>query len=208
MTVEKFRVHASGTDVVIKGSEGTHLTVQSGDTQQAGVIAARTSSMLNHHNRREALELGHTGSYSGSSVLPGVIGSEHVEDRATLLRVAHQAEAQAELWDRYRERMRAVLYPPDVAEIEAPPGIGHYNIITEVRFSHTRPRNAREIPRELREALLLASAYATENMQAYLDVADACRQEHRNRYAGEDAALRDQAKAQMGAELGEGDQIP
>ena len=201
--METFRVHRDEAGASIVGTNGTRIIVQSTDEQQAAVVAARASSMLNHHNRREALELGHARSYSGSSLLPGVIGSDHVEDRPTLLEVAHQAEQQAELWDRYRAQVRKVLYPPDTAEIDAAPGIGHYNVIAEPHFGRTYPRNVRAIPHELREALLLATAYATENMQSYLDVANACRQEHGDRYTAEDAALRDQAVAQMTDELRE-----
>lgn len=200
--MEGFRVKADDSNVTVSGTEGTHLTVQSRDRAEAAVIAARVSSMLNHHNRRAALELGHTNSYSGSSVLPGVIGSDHVGDRPKLLATAHQAETQAELWDQYRANVRKVLYPPDVAKIDAAPGIGHYNVTSEPSCGGTYPRNVRAIPQELREALLLATAYATENMQSYLDVADACRQELKDRYAAEEAALRDQATAQMSADLG------
>lgn len=204
--MERFKVDTDGAGVTVQGTEYTRLIVQSHDEEQAAVIAARVSSMLNHHNRREALELGQTNSYSGSSQLPGVIGSDHVEDKSILLEVAHQAEQQAEAWDRYRDQVRKVLYPPGLVEIDDAPGIGHYNITTRPGFGKTLPRNARAIPQELREALLLATAYATENMQSYLDVADACRQELKYRYAAEDAALRDQAAAQMNNEPGRGPQ--
>lgn len=200
--MEQFKVTANNGGTHLVGSQGTQVYVESPDESESGVIAQRVSSMLNHHNRQAAFELGHTNSYSGSSRLPGVVGSDHVEDRPKLLETAHQAEAQAEQWDRYRVQVRKVLYPPDIAEIDATPGIDHYSVTTEPSFRRVYPRNARPIPQELREALLLATAYATENMQAYLDVADACRQEYENRYSGENAALRDQAQAQMDDELG------
>lgn len=203
MTTEEFSARTDDSGVYLVGSEGTRVYIDASDEHQSKVTAQRIGSMLNHHNRREAFELGRERSYSGSCLPPGVIGSDHVEDRSTLLKVAHQAETQAELWDRYRAQVRTALYPPDIAEIDAAPGIERYNIVNEVSFGRTYPRNARAIPQDLREALLLATAYATENMQAYLDVADACRQEHKNRYAGENAALRDQAAGQMANDLRE-----
>lgn len=195
-----------GTDNItgrpcIVSTNGSRIIFISPEDGQDQVLAARAKAMFNQHNRREALKLGHARSYSGYSTPPHSHGSDHVDDRAQLLRTAHQAEQAAEQWDFYREKVRAALNPPDLVEIDTAPGIGAH--VIEQHFGQCLPRNARPVDAALRESLMLALAYATVNMEAYLDVASAARAEHARRYSDENAALHEQAAAQMNYELGE-----
>ena len=198
--MERFRVDKdSDGNPCIVSTNGTRIVFTSPEEGESAVVAQRTAAMLDQHSRLEALELGYERSYSGYSTPPHSIGSEHIEDRVKLLDTAHQAEAHAERWAEYRDLLRQVLNPPDLAEIDAAPGVGKY--LTEPRFGRVYPRNAREVPPALRESLMLALSYATVNLEAYDEVARQCRLERAERYDGEDAALREQAAAQMADEL-------
>lgn len=181
--------------VHIIGDEGNQLSIPSWAPDRK-VLAARVASMLSHYECRVALDKGETRSFSGSCNPPGVIGSDHAQQRPLLLRAAHDAEQEAQTWANYREHVAAAMSPPQIAEV---PRV-YAGTIEEFGYSKV-PATVAGIPADLSAALRTIYGYATVNMEAYLAAAKTYRELREQRYADEDAAMHEQAAAQMADEL-------
>lgn len=194
--MEKFVARVSDDGIpYVRGSEGTRLVITSPIGGEDEVIAQRVASLLDHHNRREAFELGRSNGYSSMIGAPGETGGSHVRDRRELLEAAHAAETHAEKWDQYREHLRAVLTPPELIEAAVISANGVRNRGDEI------PQMALPIPRSELLSLRLTYGVATANMEAYLAIAKQCRDQLQERYAGEHAAMHAQAEQMMRDDL-------
>lgn len=182
----------------IVSTGGVEIVASASDPDECSVLTKRVASMLNHYERRIAYELGEVNSYSGGWDTESVIGSNHVTSRQKLLKLAREAEREAERWADYGKQLLAVATPPELVPI---PEISEVGVGDD--WALNLPVGSMPMPNSPYEGMRLAIGYAAANGEAYLAIANQAREQLRERYAEEDAALEVQAARMMDDELGE-----